>query len=222
MALLVRVFQLCAASVNLFLRDFQLSTAIENLLQSLPIFLFQGLVIISCGTDVAGGVRGPGDAVDTGTVVVEPRHGGARYAHVQDDDLHPVHGHGGQVVEVLLVPAQPEQRVVLRVFVDDGAVLQVPQVKHPHPAVGPHRGEHVPAPTRAAERDVVHLFVVGDQLCLHVAGHQVHSAQHLPSFQAPDSAGRVNAGRAQQVGVHFVPIEVGQGGAEVGVFVVVQ
>lgn len=47
--------------------------------------------------------------------------------------------------------------MVLGVLVDDGAVLQVAQVEHPHRAVGAHRGEHVAAAARAAEGDVVHL-----------------------------------------------------------------
>lgn len=33
------------------------------------------------------GVRRPGDAVDTSTVVIQPCHGGAGHTHVQDDDL---------------------------------------------------------------------------------------------------------------------------------------
>lgn len=53
-------------------------------------------------------------------------------------DLHAVHGHCGQVVGVLLVPAEAEQRVVLGVFIDDGAVLQVPEVKHADGSVGSH------------------------------------------------------------------------------------
>lgn len=38
-------------------------------------------------------------------------------------DLHAVHCHGGQVVGILFVPAEAQQWVVLRVLVDDGAVL---------------------------------------------------------------------------------------------------
>lgn len=59
-----------------------------------------------CG--VAVPVRGPGDAVDAGAVVVEARHGSAGHAHVQDDDLAGVHRDRGQVVRVLLVPRQPQ------------------------------------------------------------------------------------------------------------------
>ncbi|TNN46767.1 hypothetical protein EYF80_043052 [Liparis tanakae] len=52
---------------------------------------------------------------------------------------------------------EPEQRVVLRVFVDDGAVFQVTEVEHPDRAVRSHRRKHVPAAARSAEGDVVHL-----------------------------------------------------------------
>jgi len=79
------------------------------------------------------------------------------WENLQQTDLHAVHGHGGQVVGVLLVPAKAEQRVVLRVFIDDGTVLQVPEVKHADGPIGPHRGEHISAASRSAEGDVVHL-----------------------------------------------------------------
>ena len=38
-----------------------------------------------------------------------------------------------------------------------------------------------------------HLFIVSDELGLHVARHQVDSTQHLSGLQAPDGAGGVNA-----------------------------
>lgn len=71
--------------------------------------------------------------------------------------LHAIHGHGGQVVGVLFVPAEAEQRVVLWVLVDDGAVLQVPEVKHADGSVSAHGGKHVSSASCTAERDVVHL-----------------------------------------------------------------
>ena len=61
-------------------------------------------MIISCCADVARGMWGPGNTVDTGPVVVEPGHGSAGDPDVQDDDLARVHRHRGQVVGVLLVP----------------------------------------------------------------------------------------------------------------------
>ena len=48
---------------------------------------------------------------------------------------------------------------MLWILVDDGAVLQVPEVKHAHRPVRPHGGKHVPAPTCPAERDVIHLHI---------------------------------------------------------------
>ena len=45
---------------------------------------------------------------------------------------------------------------------------------------------------------------------------------HLSRFQSPNGAGCVDGGGADEVGVHFVPVEGGEGGAEVAVFVVVE
>lgn len=128
-------------------------------------------------------MRRPGDAVDTRAMVVEPRHWRARHTHVQDDHLkhrfgessrlvletywgvrkcrkmhlHAIHGHGGQIVGVLLIPAEAEERVVLGVFVDDGAVLQVSEVKHSDRSICAHRRKHVSSTSRTAEGNVIHL-----------------------------------------------------------------
>ena len=51
--------------------------------------------------------------------------------------------------------------------------------------VSSDRSEHVPSSAGFAERDVVHLFVVRDQLRFHVAGNHVHATQNLSSFEAP-------------------------------------
>lgn len=72
---------------------------------------------------------------------------------------------------------------MLGVLVDDGAVLQVPQVEHAHGAVGAHRGEHVPAAARAAEGDVVHLPRAQStaQLTPRGAGRDSPDTGHSPS-----------------------------------------
>ena len=72
---------------------------------------------------------------------------------------------------------------MVRVLVDDGAVLQVAEVEHAHAAVRAHAGEHVAAAARLAEGNVVDLLVVRDQLRLHVPGHHVHPPQHLGRFK---------------------------------------
>lgn len=90
--------------------------------------------------------------------------------------LHSIHGHGGQVVGVLLVPAEAKQGVVLWVFINDGAVFQMAEVEHSHRAVSTHRGKHVPATSSSAERNVIDLFVMGNELGLHMARHKVHSS----------------------------------------------
>lgn len=62
----------------------------------LCLHLFSSLLTIShnlqsaaftCSADVTGGVRGPGDAVDTRTMVVQPSHRSAGHTYVQDDHL---------------------------------------------------------------------------------------------------------------------------------------
>lgn len=79
------------------------------------------------------------------------------YSILKQTHLHAVHGHRGQVVGVLFVPAETEERVVLGVLVDDGAVLEVSQVKHADGSIGSNRGEHVSTTSCTAERDVIHL-----------------------------------------------------------------
>lgn len=82
---------------------------------------------------------------------------------------------------------------MLWVFINDGAVFQMAEVEHSHRAVSTHRGKHVPATSSSAERNVIDLFVMGNELGLHMARHKIHSSQHLPRLQAPDGAGCVNA-----------------------------
>ena len=48
------------------------------------------------------------------------------------------------------------------------------------------------------------------------------SPSSLSGLEAPDGAGGVNGGGAQQVGVDLVPVEGGERRAEVGVLVVVE
>lgn len=49
-------------------------------------------------------MRGPGDAVDAGAMVIEPGYWSAGHPHVQYDDLTGVHGDCSEVVGVLFVP----------------------------------------------------------------------------------------------------------------------
>ena len=108
-----------------------------------------------------------------------PGHRCARDPDVQDDDLAGVHGDSGEVVGVLLVPGEAEEGRVAGVFVDDGGVLEVAQIEHPHGPVGTNRSEHVAAAAGFTEGDVVDLLVVGDQLRLHVPRHHCHATKHL-------------------------------------------
>lgn len=138
-------------------------------------------------------------------MIVQSGHWSAGHSDVQDDDLARVHGHGGQVVGILLVPGQPKEWSVCRVFVDDGGVLQVSEIKHSDRPIGTDRGKHVSASTSFAESDVIHLFVVGNQLGLDMTRHLVHSSHHLTRLQSPDGTGGVDGGSAKEIGIHFVP-----------------
>ena len=91
-------------------------------------------------------------------------------------------------------------------------VVCLPEIEHSDAAVSPDAGEHVPPAPRLAERDVVHLLVVSDELGLDVSGHHVDSAEHLASLQAPHGAGGVYRGGPQQVRVNLVPVKRGQRG----------
>lgn len=48
-----------------------------------------------------------------------------------------------------------------------------------------------------------------------MSGNFVDSAQHLSRLEPPDRAGGVDGAGADQVGVHFVPVERGERSAEV-------
>lgn len=89
---------------------------------------------------------------------------------------------------------------------------------------------------------------MSDQLGLHMSRHQINSSQHLTRLQPPDGTGGVNAGSAcrrnqhvqemeqqqtpfqlansgfltQKIGINLIPVEGGEGSAEVRVLVVVQ
>lgn len=172
--------------------------------------------------------------------------------------------------------------MVLRVLVDDGAVLQVPQVEHSDRSICSHRRKHVSSTSRTAECNVIHLrarahthtnkqtvdwtvllncaqnhtphsstdlFVVSNQLSLHMSRHQVDSSQYLTRLQPPDGAGGVDAGGAceggskgsagqtatsmylltvqflcmftQKIGIDFIPVKRGERGTEIRILVVI-
>lgn len=46
--------------------------------------------------------------------------------------LHTIHGHCSKIVGILLIPAETQQWMVLWVLINDGAVLQMTEIKHPH------------------------------------------------------------------------------------------
>lgn len=99
---------------------------------------------------------------------------------------------------------------MLWVFINDGAVFQMTEVKHSHGAISTHRRKHVSATPSPAKRDVIDLFVMGDQLGLHVARHKIHSSQHLPCLQ-PQMVQVVSMLEVLKIGIHLIPVKGSQG-----------
>mmetsp|Transcript_454 Transcript_454/g.1152 ORF Transcript_454/g.1152 Transcript_454/m.1152 type:complete len:382 (-) Transcript_454:162-1307(-) len=171
------------------------------------------LVVVARGADMARGVRRPRKRVDTLRVALELRGRQRRHPDVEHHDLVGVHGDRRQVVGILFVPRQPQQRhrrppLPVRTFVDDRRVLEAAQIEHADGAIGADRREDVDA---RREREVIHLFVVRDQL---------RFGLHLGDV--PDGAGRVDRAGADDVRILLVPVERRQRRAELGVLVVVQ
>lgn len=164
------------------------------------------LLVITSRADMTRRMRSPRDAIYTRSMVVKARHRRARHSHVQYDHLDGIHRYSRQVIRLLFIPGESQQRIMVRVFVNDGRVLEVTKIKHAHRTVGAHRGEHVAAAARATERDIVYFFVVRDQLGLDVAG-DLGAAEYLTGLEAPDRACGVDGGGADQVRVDLVPVE---------------
>ena len=124
-------------------------------------------------------MRRPGDAVHARTMVVQSSDGRARYSNVENDDLHGIDGECSEIVRVLFVPGESQQRVMLSVFVDDGRVLEMPEVEHSNGAVGADGREHVAAASASAEGDIVDFFVVSNELSADVSTDGIRSADRL-------------------------------------------
>lgn len=92
-------------------------------------------------------------------------------------------------------------------FVDDGGVFFVTQIEDSYGAVRGHGGED----SCLAPGDVVDLLVVGDELRLHDG-----------ALNVPDGAGGVDAGGADAVVIDVVPVEGGEGRAELAGLAVVE
>lgn len=56
--------------------------------------------------------------------------------------------------------------------------------------------------TESREEQHHYLFIMGNQLGLHMARHEIHSPQHLPCLQPPDGTGCINAGGTWKQSVH--------------------
>ena len=69
--------------------------------------------VIGAGADVAGGVGGPRDGVDGRSMRHKLGYRNGGHANIQDDRKGRVREDGRQIVGVLLVPREPQQRVSL-------------------------------------------------------------------------------------------------------------
>lgn len=74
----------------------------------------------------------PRDSIDTRSMITQPRHRCTRYANIENYDLACIHGDCREIIRILLVPGQAEKWRVCWILVNDGAVLEMPEIKHPH------------------------------------------------------------------------------------------
>ena len=108
------------------------------------------LVVVARRADVARRVRRPRQRVDALGVALQLRCRQRGHADVQDNDTIRVHRDHRQIVGVLLIPLQPNQRhwraaLAVCALVDDRRVLEAPQVEHAH-----LQGARRPAPKRGS------------------------------------------------------------------------
>ena len=86
----------------------------------------QRLPVVCNRADVVGRVWRPDNTVQGAVVVHELSHRHPGHSDVQDDGLVAVCVDGGQVVGVLLVPGQTQQRGQVLAFIQNSGVLQRP------------------------------------------------------------------------------------------------
>ena len=149
-------------------------------------------MVVSCCANVALTVWGPGYGVHLSCVALEGPHGLHGIPEIEDHHIVAVLLNGGQLVDVSLVPCDSEQWLLVRALVNDGAVLEVSQVKVPHRAVFTRRCKQILIP----EANVVNGGVVCNQLRL-----------HAPCLYVPDGAGRVDGARPYHRGHVRVPVK---------------
>ena len=125
------------------------------------------------------GMRCPGHRVDATFVVVELGDWVLGLAYVDNRDEVLLHRNNRQIIRVLSIPRQPQQWQRIISVIQHRGMLQIPQIELPGTPVGTDGGEDVGC---RGERYVVDLFVVRDQLCV-----------HLPFVDVPDRARRVDA-----------------------------
>jgi hypothetical protein len=71
----------------------------------------------------------------------------------------------------LQVPSQTQERGRLAVLINNGGVVQVPEVKHAHGSICAYGRKDVDA---LAKRHIVDLLIVGDELGLDLTADAAH------------------------------------------------
>mmetsp|Transcript_8732 Transcript_8732/g.23570 ORF Transcript_8732/g.23570 Transcript_8732/m.23570 type:complete len:295 (-) Transcript_8732:195-1079(-) len=169
---------------------------------------YQRLRVIPGRADVTRRMRCPSRRIHGPQMPAQFCHGHGRYPNVQDGRPPRFRREGGQVVRILLVPFQTQQRFQIRTLVNDGAVRQTSEIEHAHGPVGTHGCEDVLAPR---ERQIEYLSIVRYELRPRRLRREI-----------PYRAGGVDAGGSDHVGIRVVPIKRSQRRAVLARLVVVE
>jgi len=184
---------------------------------------------------MTGRVRGPRKGINGALVLPEFGDGGGGLADVQEEGLGAVSHDGREIIRVLFIPGQAEERGEVGRFIDDGGVDEGAQVEHAHGAIGADGGKEVLAAGEGwreggegAGEGGENGISKGDAFFppslppslppvltnivhLLIVGNDLRLG--LLRVHVPNRAGGVNAGSTQQGRVVLVPVEGGEGGA---------
>ena len=113
--------------------------------------------------------------------------------------------------------------MVLSIFINDGRMFQMAEIEHAHRSIGPDRGEHISSTTSAAKCNVVHFFIMSNQLGSNVATNRIRSTDRLARLnerdekrtsngrdaylETPDCTCGIDARCTDEIRIDFVPIE---------------
>ena len=159
-------------------------------------------MVTSCRANVTLTVWRPSYGVHLGGVAFQSSNGLHRKSKIENHDVVAVLLDRRELVNIAFVPSHPQQGLLVRALVNDGAVFEIAQIKVPDRSVLTRGCEEV----LVAKANVKDRRVVRYQLSLHATGLDV-----------PNRAGRVDRARADH-GRHMrIPIETGNRGTVVGI-----